>query len=134
MFGNVYLYMDAPPAFRIGFFLLIAFLIYTLISLIFVIYYAAFFRNAVAQLSLGDLQFSFEAEGGEWFMLFLIDALIVIGTLGIGSFFLGYRHWSFFAKHLAVHGELNEADLQQTKTRNERYADGWLDAMDIGAF
>jgi uncharacterized membrane protein YjgN (DUF898 family) len=134
MFGNVYLYMDAPPAFRIGFFLLITFLIYTLISLIFVIFYAAFFRNAIAQLSLGDLQFSFEAEGGEWFMLFLVDALIIIGTLGIGAFFLGYRHWSFFAKHLAVHGELSETDLQQTTTRGERYADGWLDAMDIGAF
>jgi uncharacterized membrane protein YjgN (DUF898 family) len=99
-----------------------------------VIYYAAFFRNAVSQLSWGNLQFSFEAEGGEWFMLFLVDALIIIATLGIGTFFLGYRHWAFFAKHMAVHGELDETSLQQTSTRNEKYSDGWLDAMDIGAF
>ncbi|MBA4307309.1 MAG: DUF898 domain-containing protein [Sphingopyxis sp.] len=134
MVQGVYVFIDAPPAIRIAFFLLITFLIYTLISLIFVIYYAAFFRNAVSQLSWGNLQFSFEAEGGEWFMLFLVDALIIIATLGIGTFFLGYRHWAFFAKHMAVHGELDETSLQQTSTRNEKYSDGWLDAMDIGAF
>ena len=134
MVEGVYLFIDAPREFRIAFFLLIAFLIYTLISLIFVIYYAAFFRNAVSQLSLGGLQFSFEAEGADWFMLFLVDALILIATLGIGSFFLGYRHWVFFAKHLAVHGDLDLSALQQTSVRSERYSDGWLDAMDIGAF
>lgn len=132
--GGVYLFIDAPPLVRIGFFLLIAFLIYTLISLIFVIYYAAFFRNAVASLSLGNLKFSFEAEGGQWFMLFLVDALIIIGTLGLGYFFLGYRHWSFFAEHLGVQGDLEEHELSQSSTRNEVYSDGWLDAMDIGAF
>lgn len=134
MVEGVYLFIDAPREFRIAFFLLIAFLIYTLISLIFVIYYAAFFRNAISQLSLGGLQFSFEAEGADWFMLFLVDALIIIATLGIGSFFLGYRHWAFFANHLAVHGDLDVSALQQTSVRSERYSDGWLDAMDIGAF
>ena len=133
-FGGVYLFMDAPPLFRIIYFLVIAFLFYTLISLIFVIYYAAFYRNAVSQLSLGDLRFSFEAEGGEWFILFFVDALIILATLGIGSFFLGYRHWAFFAQHLAVHGELDEAELQQSETSADKYSDGFLDAMDIGAF
>lgn len=133
MVDGVYLFIDAPPAFRIGFFILIAFLIYTLISMIFVIYYAAFFRNAISQLSLGDVRFSFDADGGQWFMLLLVDALIIIGTLGLGYFFLGYRHWAFFAKHLGVEGELDEATLRQTATRGERYSDGWLDAMDIGA-
>jgi uncharacterized membrane protein YjgN (DUF898 family) len=134
MIGGVYIYMDMPPAFRIGFFIIIAFVIYTLISLLFVIYYAAFYRNAISQLKLGDLSFSFEAEGGEWFMLFVVDAIIILLTLGLGSFFLGYRHWSFFAKHLGVHGEIDSSALVQSQTRTEHYSEGWLDAMDIGAF
>jgi uncharacterized membrane protein YjgN (DUF898 family) len=133
-FGGVYLFIDAPPIIRIFFFFIIALLSYTLISLIFVIYYAAFYRNAVSQLSLGDLHFSFEAEGGEWFILFLVDAVIIFATLGIGSFFLGYRHWSFFARHLAVHGNFDNSILQQSQTSTDRYGDGFLDAMDIGAF
>jgi uncharacterized membrane protein YjgN (DUF898 family) len=133
-FGNVYLYIDAPPLFRIIFFLLIASLIYSLISLIFVIYYAAFYRNGIASLSLDGLQFSFEADGGQWFLLFLVDGLIIIATLGLGSFFLGYRHWAFFAKHLAVHGELNVETMRQSSTGLEKHSDGWLDAMEVGAF
>jgi uncharacterized membrane protein YjgN (DUF898 family) len=133
-FGGVYLYIDAPPMFRILFFLLIATLIYSLISLIFVIYYAAFYRNGIASLSLGDLRFSFEAEGGEWFILFLVDGLIIIATLGIGAFFLGYRHWAFFAEHLAVHGEIDASTLAQSTTKIDKHSDGWLDAMEVGAF
>ncbi|MBK8374943.1 YjgN family protein [Sphingorhabdus sp.] len=134
MVQGVYIYMDAPPLFRIIFFLIIASTSYAFVSLLFVIYYAAFYRNGVANLELGGLRFSFEAEGGEWFILLLVDGLIIIATLGIGYFFLGYRHWAFFAKHLAIHGDLDETALRQTSTKQEKYSDGWLDAMDIGAF
>ncbi len=133
-FGGVYLYIDAPPIIRIMFFILIATLVYSLISLIFVIYYAAFYRNGIASLSLGDLRFSFEAEGGDWFMLLLVDGLIIIATLGIGSFFLGYRHWTFFARHLAVHGTIDTDALAQSTTKVDRHSDGWLNAMEVGAF
>jgi uncharacterized membrane protein YjgN (DUF898 family) len=133
-FGGVYLFIDAPPMIRILFFLLIATTIYTLISLIFVVYYAAFYRNGIASLSLGDLKFEFEAEGGEWFILLLVDGLIIIATLGLGYFFLGYRHWAFFAKHLAVYGDIDVDALQQSSTRIEKHSDGWLDAMEVGAF
>ena len=133
-FGGVYLFIDAPPLIRILFFLLIATTVYTLISLIFVVYYAAFYRNGIAALSLGDLRFEFEAEGGEWFILLLVDGLIIIATLGIGYFFLGYRHWAFFAKHLAIHGDIDAGALQQSSTRIEKHSDGWLDAMEVGAF
>jgi uncharacterized membrane protein YjgN (DUF898 family) len=121
-FGGVFLYIDAPPLFRILFFLLIATTVYTLISMIFVIYYAAFYRNGIASLSLGDLHFSFEAEGAEWFMLFLVDGLIIIATFGIGYFFL------------AIEGTIDEAALAQSSTRVEKHSDGWLDAMEVGAF
>lgn len=133
-FGGVYLFIDAPPIVRILFFVLIAVLSYSMISLIFVIYYAAFVRNGISALSLGDLRFSFDAEGGEWFMLFLVDGLIIIATLGVGAFFLGYRHWAFFAKHLAVHGDIDTEKLRQSTTKVEKHADGWLDAMEVGAF
>lgn len=132
--GNVYIVLDAPPLFRIIHYLVVALFTYLLISAIFLIYYAAFYREAVSQLSLNGLRFSFEAEGGDWMMLFLVDAAIILGTLGVGWFFLGYRHWAFFAKHLAVHGDLDQAALAQSQTVTSRYGEGLLDAMDVGAF
>lgn len=133
-FGNVYVFMDAPLFVRLLFYVGMAFAIYWFIGIIFLNYYATFYREAVAQLSLGDVRFRFEASAGQWMTLYLVDAALVVGTLGLGWMFLGYRHWKFFIDHLAIEGDIDRAALGQSTTTESRHGEGLLDAIDVGAF
>ena len=114
--------------------LLLAFLgFYILVPLVAVAYYAAYFREAVGKLSLGELGFSFEARTKDWLLLFLGNLALVIFTLGIGYIFIGYRNWSFFVRHMRGYGELHLDELTQSMTRTPRQGEGLLDAFDVGA-
>jgi uncharacterized membrane protein YjgN (DUF898 family) len=107
--------------------------IYALIGLAGIAYYAAYFRQCIGALGLGKLNFEFDASSKDWLLLFLGDVALVIGTLGIGISFLGYRHWSFFIRHMGATGEVNPASLTQSATHAPRGAEGLADAFDIGA-
>ena len=106
---------------------------YFLIGLIGLFYYAAFYRQAIGSLSLGGLRFHFEARSKDWLLLFLGDVALVVGTLGLGICFLGYRHWSFLIRHLGATGEVDLTQLTQSTTRAPREAEGFADAFDLGA-
>jgi hypothetical protein len=106
---------------------------YFLVGLIGIGYYAAYFREGIGGLSLGKLEFQFDARSKDWLLLFLGDVALVIGTLGIGISFLGYRHWSFFIRHMGATGEVNPESLTQSATHAPRGAEGLADAFDIGA-
>jgi uncharacterized membrane protein YjgN (DUF898 family) len=107
--------------------------IYFLIGLIGLFYYAAFQRAAIGSLSLGGLDFRFDARSRDWLLLFLGDTALVIGTLGLGICFLGYRHWSFLIRHLGAVGEVDLSEVTQSATRAPREAEGFADAFDLGA-
>jgi uncharacterized membrane protein YjgN (DUF898 family) len=97
-------------------------------------YYAAYFREAVGKLTLGDLQFGFGARTVDWIKLFLGNIGLVIVTLGIGYIFIAYRNWAFFVRHLDAYGEVRLDTLTQSTTRAPGQGEGLLDAFDIGAF
>jgi uncharacterized membrane protein YjgN (DUF898 family) len=107
--------------------------IYALIGILGVGYYAAFFRLCVGHLRLGGLAFEFTARSKHWLLLFLGDVALVVGTLGIGISFLGYRHWSFFIRHMGATGEVDLTQLTQSTARGSREAEGFADAFDMGA-
>lgn len=132
--GHVYIYADAPLWMTLTMYVLIAISIYWLIAIIGLAYYSAFMREAVGGLSLGGARFGFNASAGQWMTLFLVDFLIVFLTLGIGWFFLGYRHWKFFADHVEIRGEIDVDSLTQTRTKRSSHGEGLMDALDIGAF
>jgi uncharacterized membrane protein YjgN (DUF898 family) len=108
--------------------------IYAGLGLIALAFYASFFREAVAGLSLTGLNFHFHARTKDWFLLFLGDIALVIATLGIGAIFLQYRHWKFFATHMGATGEIYTDELTQSQTKTSRHGEGLLDALDVGAF
>lgn len=108
--------------------------VYLLLGLIALSFYAAFLREAIGALSLGDVRFRFEASTSDWINLLIVDVLLVIGTLGFGILFLSYRHWKFFITHLDGEGALDPATLGQSTTRTPRQGEGLLDAFDVGAF
>ncbi|MPT49134.1 MAG: DUF898 domain-containing protein [Sphingobium sp.] len=107
---------------------------YILLGLIALAYYAAFLREAIGSLSLGQLDFGFEAKTIDWLKLFFGDVLLVVCTLGIGWIFLQYRHWKFFITHMESYGVVDPEALTQSTTQLSRHGEGLLDALDVGAF
>jgi uncharacterized membrane protein YjgN (DUF898 family) len=131
--GNVFVKTDAPPMVAIVMLFVILIGVYMLLGLIALAYYAAYLREGIGNLKLGGVSFEFEATTSEWLNLFLVDVLLVVGTLGIGWIFLTYRHWKFFITHLEATGEIDLEALTQSKTRELKQGEGLLDAFDVGA-
>lgn len=107
---------------------------FVLLGLIALVYYAAYFREAVGNLRLGDLEFAFTARTRDWIGLMLGNFALVVVTLGIGYIFIGYRNWTFFVRHAQAYGEVRLDELTQSTTREPGQGEGILDAFDIGAF
>ncbi len=107
---------------------------YAALGAIAIAYYAAFFREAVGTLELGDLCFSFTARTMDWVKLILGHIGLVIVTLGIGYIFLAYRNWAFLMRHMEATGEISLSGLTQSETRMPTQGEGLLDALDVGAF
>ena len=108
-------------------------LFFIVLGVIAMIYYAAYFREVVGQLSLGGLEFDFTARTWDWIKLFLGNFALVVVTLGIGQIFVGYRNWTFFIRHVNAYGEVSLDDFTQSTTRQPGQGEGLLDAFDIGA-
>jgi hypothetical protein len=131
--GGLVIYTEAPFWVKLLLFLAAAMSIYILIAMIGLAYYSAYFREAVSGLSWGEMRFSFTARTDDWLALLLGDVALVVGTLGIGFAFIGYRHWSFFIRHLEAQGPVVSIELRQSSTRAPREAEGFIDAFDVGA-
>lgn len=110
------------------------FIFFVLLGMISLFYYAAYFREVVGHLTLGELEFEFTARTWDWFILALGNALLIICTLGIGYIFIGYRNWTFFIRHMRAYGEIRVDELTQSTTREPTQGEGLLDAFDVGAF
>jgi uncharacterized membrane protein YjgN (DUF898 family) len=109
-------------------------LFFVILGLIALVFYAAYFREVIGNLKLGDLSFEFTASTWDWFKLALGSLLLVVFTLGIGQIFLGYRNWTFFVRHMRAYGEVRIDALTQSTTREPGQGEGLLDAFDVGAF
>jgi uncharacterized membrane protein YjgN (DUF898 family) len=96
-------------------------------------WYAKYFRNAAGTLTLGDLQFGFEARTRDWLMLFLGNLALAIVTLGLGMAFWTYRNWAFMVRHVRLYGEVDLSQLTQSSTRAPKESEGFADAFDMGA-
>lgn len=107
---------------------------YIVIATIGVGYFAAYLRNAVDGLELGDVRFTFTATSGAWLKLFLGHAALVVATLGLGLVFIGYRNWSFFIRHLEAAGNIDLDMFTQSTTTASGDAEGLAEAFDLGAF
>jgi uncharacterized membrane protein YjgN (DUF898 family) len=108
-------------------------LAYLAIPLMTLNWYAAFYRKAADSMTLGDLQFGFDATTLQWLGLFLGNLALAVVTVGFGITYWGYRNWSFMTRHLHVYGTIDVADLTQSTTRSPREAEGFADAFDLGA-
>lgn len=108
-------------------------LIYLVIVLASVSFYALFCRTVVGATSVAGIQFEFTAGTKDWLKLYLGHIGLAIVTLGFGLFFLSYRNWSFMVRHMEATGVINLDILTQSTTRAPGDAEGLADAFDIGA-
>lgn len=108
-------------------------LIYFVFGLVVLAYYAKFFRQMVEATSLSNLSFEFTASTKDWLKLYLGDIALVVLTLGIGSIFLTYRHWTFMVRHMHAFGTIEVDTLTQSTTPELREGEGLLDSFDMGA-
>ncbi|WP_313536127.1 YjgN family protein [Sphingomonas sp.] len=122
------------PLFLVGGFLLFYVLFLVLFGLISLSFYAAYFRQGIGAMTLGQLEFEFTARTGDWVKLMLGTIALVVGTLGIGSIFIGYRNWAFFVRHLRAYGTLELDQFTQSTTRAPGQGEGLFDGLDMGAF
>ncbi len=97
-------------------------------------YYAAYFRHMIGGMTLGNLEFAFNARAIDWLKLVLGTAALVVCTLGVGAIFIGYRNWAFFVRHLEAYGTLDVDQLTQSTTRAPGEGEGLFDSLDMGAF
>lgn len=124
---------QVPATFIVG--AVIAYLLFfVVLGMVALIYYSAYFREAIGQLTLGDLEFEFTASTWDWFKLTIGNLALITFTLGIGYLFIGYRNWTFFVRHMQAYGVVNVEDLTQSTTREPGQGEGLLDAFDVGAF
>ena len=108
-------------------------LFYLVIPLMTLHWYAKFYRKAAESLSLGNLEFGFDATTWDWLKLFLGNVALAIITLGFGLAYWGYRNWAFMVRHMHLYGEINVSELSQSTTHAPAEAEGFADAFDIGA-
>lgn len=114
-----------------GFFLILGFYVFLPIAAL--MYYSKFYRVAVNNLRLGDLEFEFTARSADWILFWLANMAIIFCTLGIGYIFMPYRNWTFFVRHMEVYGEINLDEMTQSDTTRAGHGEGLLDAFDVGA-
>jgi len=131
--GNV---SESDAAGGIGFgafFIVVILAFYIGIPLLTLHWYAKFYRNAAETMSLGDLEFGFDATTWQWLKLFLGNLALAVVTLGFGLAYWGYRNWAFMVRHMHLYGEINVTALGQSTTHVPTEAEGFADAFDIGA-
>jgi uncharacterized membrane protein YjgN (DUF898 family) len=104
------------------------------LGLIAMIFYAAYYREAVGTLTLGRLSFAFNARTMDWIKLYLGNIGLVLVTFGVGYIFIPYRNWAFFVRHMEAFGDIHLDDLTRSTTREPGQGEGLLDAFDVGAF
>ena len=109
-------------------------LFYLAIPLATLNWYAAFYRKGVGALTLGELQFGFEASTWDWLKLVLGTLDLIVVTLGFGLTYAGYRNWAFMVRHLRLYGNVDVSMLEQSTARAPTEAEGFADAFDVGAF
>ncbi len=133
LWGPLILTFSASFYVRLAMFVGAATCIFLLFAFLLLTYYSAYLQEVVSALNWGEVKFTFEATTDHWFNLFIGDMLLIIGTLGIGSIFIGYRHWSFFVRHLTARGTVRPGEIEQSTTRAPGEAEGLMDALDLGA-
>nr|WP_294848725.1 DUF898 family protein [uncultured Sphingomonas sp.] len=125
---NVIMFGPGAPA------LMVPLLIYAVTGICYLAYLSAFYRSALDELRLGDVEFTLDSNLNDWLNFYLATAALTVVTLGLAIFVYQYRRWKFIVDRLEIHGGGEFLALRQSQHVGTYGADGLADAFDIGAF
>ena len=118
---------------RLGWVAIGAFVLLSLgISLISLWYVALFERHVIGHTSLGPLRFSSTLTGRGLLWLSLVNAVVLLVTLGLGFPVVLQRTMRFLAHNLWVSGALDLPALEQGTAPEPRMAEGLFQVLDGG--
>lgn len=82
---------------------------------------------------LGTSRFTSTITGGGWLKLQLVNALLLVVTLGIAASWIITRSHAFLFSHLTLDGALDLAAIKQRLQATGGIGEGALDLLDIGS-
>ena len=100
-------------------------------ALIMLSYHAAYYREIFAKTRLEGMGFAFAATTGAWLRYYVVNALIVVFTLGLGLTIMPLRAWAFYMRNIRTEGFLDTENLLQTELASPSQGEGIADALGI---
>ncbi len=111
-----------------------AFVLFSMGSALINLWYVALFeRHVIGRTTLGPLRFSSTLTGRGLLWLSLVNAVVLLVTLGLGFPVVLQRTMRFLARNLWVSGALDLPALEQGTTQEPRLAEGLFQLLDGGA-
>lgn len=110
-----------------------AFVLFSMASALISLWYVALFeRHVIGRTTLGPLRFSSTLTGRGLLWLSLVNAVVLLVTLGLGFPVVLQRTMRFLARNLWVSGALDLPALEQRTTQEPRLAEGLFQLLDGG--
>ncbi|MGB4057141.1 MAG: DUF898 family protein [Alphaproteobacteria bacterium] len=94
-------------------------------------YTAALQRAKMNGLFIGDLRFKSNVTGVDMLKNTLINLLILVCTLGLGTPFIINRNMKFMARHNVIGGDLDTSQIMQAKGQKASVGEGLDDFMGL---
>lgn len=94
-------------------------------------YVAKLVERKISGISIGSMRFYTFFTTGQFVTFKLVNALILIATLGLGSAFILHRKAQFFATYTATEGVLDETIIAQLQEQSatSTIGEGFLDSF-----
>ncbi|NUS99582.1 MAG: DUF898 family protein [Sphingomonas sp.] len=109
-------------------------LFYCCAALAYLNFLTHYYKAAAEWTTIGEIEFQMTAEFKDWLIFYLKTIGLAVITLGLAMFVFEFRKWQFVSSHLNAFGTVNVDELTQSRTTAPKEAEGFLDALDIGAF
>ncbi|MGD9593050.1 MAG: DUF898 family protein, partial [Candidatus Berkiella sp.] len=94
-------------------------------------YRATLLRGRYNNLKFGEIGFSCDATGYQYFKLFFLNDLIFIFTLSLGLPLIWQRRMKFFCEHVKVTGNLNQLSIEQAPFEKSKFGGGFASIMNL---
>jgi len=94
-------------------------------------YFAALTRHTYAHTTINNLRFKATYTGSSLLGLHIVNLLIFILTLGLGSAIIIQRNFRYFSEHLFIIGDINTSAIIQSDQQLENYGEGLDGALGL---
>lgn len=97
-------------------------------------YRAALIRAVAGGTRWGGVGFAFPVKGWTLLWFNLSNYVMILGTIGLALPYVMVRYVRFVARHLAIDGDIDYADLKQAEGQKPRLGEGLAEYMGVGLF